>query len=262
MNSFYWTWINLGIEISQLLPTDDLSLPEDVLSIKNCTDGNKNVRTFHWKERREDFCVSYWGSYTPAYENTVLCTGNGGISGWRTRPGEFSCSHVAELNTFFFFLQSLSQLLISCTCVVLSLMSVYPFLVHNLSLSFSLFKIKAPDIRSPTTWVISQPLTFPSLKQPPARALIDPADGLGANLLRDRQEEVTVFHCSIWCNYPQNKHILDSSWPSSEGRWAECLCMSMRGKVFINQAASWAQHIVSKVSEISKDYCSGLVLLL
>ncbi len=34
MNSFYWTWINLRIEISQLLLSDDLSTPEDVLSIK------------------------------------------------------------------------------------------------------------------------------------------------------------------------------------------------------------------------------------
>lgn len=82
-------------------------------------------------------------------------------------------------------------------------------------LASSKLKPLTPDL--PPTWVISQPLTFPSLKQPPAGALIDPADGLGANLPRGRQE-VTVFHCSIWCNYPQNKHILDRSWPFNETR--------------------------------------------
>ena len=54
MNSFYWTWINLRIEISQLLLSDDLSPPEDVLSIKKkqkktAPKGNKSVRSFHWK---------------------------------------------------------------------------------------------------------------------------------------------------------------------------------------------------------------------
>lgn len=139
----------------------------------------------------------------------------------------------------FFSWQTLSQLLISCACVLLSLMSIYPILVHKLSLLFSLFKIKAPDTRSLPAWVISQPLTFPSLKQAPARTLIDPADGLGANLPGDRQE-VTVFHCSIWCNYPQNKHILDSSWPSDERGWVGGLFvhlnMSVWLQLFINQA--------------------------
>lgn len=106
---------------------------------------------------------------------------------------------------------------ISCACVTLSLMSFFPILVYKLSLLFSLFKINACDTISSPTWVISQSLTFPSLKQPPAGALIDPADGLGANLPRDRQE-VTVFHCSIWCNYSPNKHVLDSYWPSNDGR--------------------------------------------
>lgn len=108
------------------------------------------------------------------------------------------------------FLKSLSELIISH--VLLSRMSIYPILAHKPSPLFSLFKIKALDTRSPPTWVISQPLTFPSLKQAPACTSIDPADGLGANLPKDRRE-VMVFHCSIWCNYPQNKHILDSSWP-------------------------------------------------
>lgn len=106
-----------------------------------------------------------------------------------------------------------------------------PIPVYKLSLLFSIFKSKAPDTRSPPTWVISQPLTFPSFKQAPVCALIDPADGLGANLPGDRQE-VTVFHCSIWCNYPQNKHILDSSWPSSERGWVG-VCVGVLGHAFV-----------------------------
>lgn len=47
--------------------------------------------------------------------------------------------------------QSLSQLLISCAYIVLSLMSIYPTLVHKLSLLFCHFKIKAPDTRSHPT---------------------------------------------------------------------------------------------------------------
>lgn len=114
-----------------------------------------------------------------------------------------------------------------------------PYPVHkSRSLLFSLFKIKAPDTRSRLTWVILQPLTFPSLKQAQACTLIDPAGGLGANLPWERQE-VTVFHCSIQCNYPQNKHILDSSWPSQERRWVGGLFVHLHMPVclqlFINQ---------------------------
>ena len=68
MNSFYWTWINLRIEISQLLLSDDLSPPEDVLSIKkkkNCTER---------KQKAGEGGPVLWsvcsGTSAPAYENT------------------------------------------------------------------------------------------------------------------------------------------------------------------------------------------------
>lgn len=61
MNSFYWTWINLRIEISQLLLSDDLSLPEDVLSIKKTAPKETKMCAASIEEAEDGgpFCVSW-----------------------------------------------------------------------------------------------------------------------------------------------------------------------------------------------------------
>lgn len=76
MNSFYWTWINLRIEISQLLLSDDLSLPEDVLSIKKKTAPKETkmcAASIEMRGRRGGTAhfvwAGSWGSFAPAYEN-------------------------------------------------------------------------------------------------------------------------------------------------------------------------------------------------
>lgn len=71
------------------------------------------------------------------------------------------------------------------------------------------YYLAAPRLRPPTSDLhrgILQSLTFPSLTQTRAGAVIDPSDGPAANL----PGEPTVFLSSVRCNYPQNKHILDS----------------------------------------------------
>lgn len=112
-----------------------------------------------------------------------------------------------------------AQLLISPVCCYRCCPSA-----PNCSLNylFTLFKVKAPDTRSALTWVILQPLTFPSLRQARARTLIDPAHGLAANL-PGGGGGTTVFHSSFRRNYPQNKHVLGSGRPS-DGRWWEVVC--------------------------------------
>lgn len=101
MNSFYWTWIYLRIEISQHLLSDDPSLPEDVLGIKK----KKKTQTKETKmctasaektgeEGGPVLCeAGSWGSYTPSYEN---------ISAYwiLEHSGEFSHCLVAEFKMF------------------------------------------------------------------------------------------------------------------------------------------------------------------
>lgn len=75
MNSFYWTWINLRIEISQLLLSDDLSPPEDVLSIKKKKLHRKETKVCAaFTEKAEEGGPVLWsvssGTSAPAYENT------------------------------------------------------------------------------------------------------------------------------------------------------------------------------------------------
>lgn len=74
MNSFYWTWINLRIEISQLLLSDDLSLPEDVLSIKKKKTALKEtkmcaapIEMSGMRGGRAQFVRA--GNWAPGYEN-------------------------------------------------------------------------------------------------------------------------------------------------------------------------------------------------
>lgn len=126
------------------------------------------------------------------------------------------------------------QLLISCTRVVLSPMSIYPNPAHKLEQLFSLSKIKAPDTRSPLTWVILQPLTFPSLKQAQARALIDPADGLGANLpgtgrrwryFTAQSDAITLKINTIWTA---------ADLPTKEDGWAGGLFVHLHMPVYLH----------------------------
>lgn len=116
------------------------------------------------------------------------------------------------------------RLLISCTCVVLSPMSIYPNPAHKLEQLFSLSKIKAPDTRSPLTWVILQPLTFPSLKQAQACTLIDPADGLGANLPGTGRRRRYFTAQSDAITLKINTFWTAADLPTKEDGWAGCLC--------------------------------------
>lgn len=178
MSSFYWTWIHLRIEISQLPLSDDLSPPQDVFSITK-----KRVR------RRKQKCMQL--PIKSLREMSLFCV-RGSCSS--VDNGQWILKYCREIFHSLVAEFKLSSSLIPCGCVHLWPVSIHPNLVHNLSLLFNCFQIKAPDTRSSLTWVILQPLTFPSLKQARACTLIDPADGLVANLPSD-QHEVTVFHC-------------------------------------------------------------------
>lgn len=136
------------------------------------------------------------------------------------------------------------QLLISCTCVVLSPMSIHPNPAHKLEQLFSLSKIKAPDTRSPLTWVILQPLTFPSLKQAQAGALIDPADGLGAHLAGTSRRWRYFTAQSDAITLKINTFWTAADLPTKEDGWAGCLCTYLSIRLTL-----CTKHILSKASE-------------